>query len=156
MTDNRLEARYRRADMQDPVLISTSGEVDCLIDALLAGPETHNAVHILSRARPVMWLGFPDHELYVGVSRADQVGSLALSLPEVGRIASVGSPGSRSGVTYHVAGHWTEFADNSEISLTRVREAVKEFLRSGGNIPTCLKWKPFETLGEGVDNDPWA
>ncbi|MGI5249913.1 Imm1 family immunity protein [Actinacidiphila glaucinigra] len=71
-------------------------------------------------------------------------------------IASVGSPGSRSGVAYHVAGHWTEFPDQSEVPVARVREAVKEFLRSGGNVPTCLTWKPFEIPSEGVEGDIWT
>ncbi|MGW6977085.1 MULTISPECIES: Imm1 family immunity protein [unclassified Streptomyces] len=155
-TDNRLEARYRRTDMQNPVLLSTSGDVDSLIDALLTGPALHDAVHILSRARSRISAGFPDHELYVGVSRDTNVGALALTAPEVGHVASVGAPGSRSGVAYHVAGHWTEFPDSSEVPVILVREAVKEFLHSGGDIPTCIEWKPFEIADEGVEDDPWG
>ncbi|MEU1601025.1 Imm1 family immunity protein [Streptomyces sp. NPDC005708] len=68
----------------------------------------------------------------------------------------MGAPGSRSGVEYYVAGHWTEFPDHSEVPVALVREAVKEFLRSPRNIPTCIKWKPFEIPGEGVEGDPWG
>ncbi|MFI2297516.1 Imm1 family immunity protein [Actinacidiphila glaucinigra] len=142
--------------MQNPVLLCTPDDIDFLIDALLAGPKTHDAAHILSRARSLTWLRYPDHELHVGVSGENQVGALSLSLPEVGHIASVGSPGSRSGVAYHVAGHWTEFPDQSEVPVALVREAVKEFLRSGGNVPTCLTWKPFEIPNEGVESDIWT
>lgn len=95
--DNRLEARYRPADMQNPVLLSTSDDVDSVIDALLTGPALHDAVHILSRARPRTPAGFPEREMYAGVSRELQVGALALTAPEVGHVASVGVSEARSG-----------------------------------------------------------
>ncbi|MFJ8436158.1 Imm1 family immunity protein [Kitasatospora sp. NPDC094019] len=155
VADNRLEARYRRADMQNPILLSTSGDVDSLIDALLEGPALHDAAHILSRARSLTWAGFPDHELYVGVSKDRNVGALALTAPESGYVASAGTH-SRSGVAYHVAENWTEFPDDSEIPITLVREAVKEFLHSGGNVPKCVKWKPFQIFDEGIEDDPWG
>jgi hypothetical protein len=142
--------------MEDPVLLSTADDVDRLIDALLAGPPLHDAAHLVSRARPKTTAGWWDHELYVGVDRAAQVGALALSAPEVGHIASAGAPGSRSGVAYHVACHWTEFPGDSEIPVALVREAMKEFLRSGGAVPTCIEWKPFEIPSEGVEGDPWG
>lgn len=63
--DGQVEARYRSADMHNPVLLSTADDVDRLIDALLTGPPSHDAAHLLSRARPKTWAGFPDHELYV-------------------------------------------------------------------------------------------
>lgn len=156
VTDIRLEARYRRADMYNPVLLSTSDDVDRLIDALLMGPVLHDAAHILSRARLQTSTEVPDHSLYVGVSNDIQMGALALTAPEAGHIASVGTPGSRNGVAYHVAGHWAEFPDRSEIPIGLVREAVKEFLHSGGRVPTYVEWKPFEIADEGVDGDPWT
>ncbi|MFF3408797.1 Imm1 family immunity protein [Streptomyces sp. NPDC002742] len=154
--DNRLEARYRPADMRNPVLLSTSDDVDSVIDALLTGPALHDAVHILSRARPRTPAGFPEHEMYAGVSRELQVGALALTAPEVGHVASVGVSEARSGVAYHAAGHWTEFPDDSEIPISLVREAVKEFLHSGGRVPNCIEWKPFEISDENVEDDPWG
>src|SRR5690242_5576407 len=101
--------------MDDPVLGSTEEAVDGVIDALLAGPPFHDAAHLVSRARPVTWSGFPDHELHVGVNRGGQVGALMLSAPETGFVASAGAPGSRGDVVHHVAGHWTEFPLGSEI-----------------------------------------
>ncbi|MFE4701195.1 Imm1 family immunity protein [Streptomyces sp. NPDC001935] len=142
--------------MQDPVLLSTSGDVDRLVDALLTGPALHDAAHILSRARSRVSAEFPDHGLYVGVSRNANAGALALTAPEVGHVASAGNPGSGSGVAYHVAGHWTEFPDDSEIPIVLVREALKEFLHSGGSVPDCIEWKPFEIADEGVEDDPWG
>ncbi|WP_306324578.1 Imm1 family immunity protein [Streptomyces venezuelae] len=158
MTDGRLEARYRRADMHEPVLVSTEDDVDGLVDALLAGPPFHDAAHLVSRARPMAVPGFPDHELYVGVNRGCQVGALVLSAPEAGFVASVGVLGSRREVVYHVAGQWTEFPADSEIPLGLVRSAVKEFLHSGGGVPTCVVWKPIEMAAEDSDDDqdPWG
>lgn len=156
MADSRLEARYRRADMDDPVLLSTEEDVDGLIDALLTGPLSHDAVHLVSRARPMTWSGFPDHELYAGVNRDGQVGALMLSAPEAGLVASAGVPGSRSEVVYHVANHWTEFPADSEIPLSLLRSAVKEFLSSGGRVPTCVVWKPLAENLDDDDQDPWG
>ncbi|MEV7181637.1 Imm1 family immunity protein [Kitasatospora sp. NPDC093679] len=154
MADSRLVARYRRADMHDPVLVSTEEDVDGLIDALLAGPPFHDAAHLVSRARPMTWSGFPDHELHVGVNRDGQVGALMLSAPETGLVASVGAPGSRGDVVHH----WTEFPLDSEIPLSLVRSAVKEFLRTGGCVPTCVVRKPIEVVAEDSDDgqDPWG
>lgn len=115
-----LEARYRRADMHVPVLVSTEADVDSLIDALLAGPPSHDVAHLVSRARPMTWSGFPDHELSVGVNRGGQVGALMISAPETGFVASVGVLGSRNGVVHHVAEHSTEFP------ASLVRRTVQE------------------------------
>ncbi|MFD3472039.1 Imm1 family immunity protein [Streptomyces sp. NPDC058682] len=158
MADSRLEARYRRADMHAPVLVFTEDDVDSLIDALLAAPPFHDAAHLVSRARPMTRSGFPDHELYVGVSKGGQVGALMLSAPETGLVASVGGLGSRSDVVYHVAEHWTEFPSDSEIPLSLVRSAVKEFLRSDGCVPKCVVWKPIEMAAEdlGDSEDLWG
>lgn len=156
-TDIRVEARYRREDMHDPVLLSTADDVDRLIDALLAGAPLHDAALLLSRGRPRMPSGYWDHELYVGVDGDAGVGSLALGTDD-GRIASVGGPDSRIEVAYRVAEHWTEFSGRSEIPLPLIREAVKEFLSSGGCVPTCIEWKPFEIGGEGEhrDGEAWG
>lgn len=133
-----VEARYRSENMHDPVLLATVEDADRLIDTLLAGPPMHDAAHLLSRARPRLASGFWDHELYVGVSRDVPVGALAFAAPEVGRIVSAGGPDSRTGVAYFVAGHWTEFPDHSEVPVALVREAVREFLCSGGQVPSCI------------------
>jgi hypothetical protein len=100
--------------------------------------------------------GFPDHELYVGINRDTQMGALLLNTPEAGELASAGAPGTRSGVAFHVADHWTEFPDDSEIPLALVRKALMEFLRPGGTVPTCIEWKPDEIASEGVADDPWS
>lgn len=157
MADSRLEARYRRADMHEPVLVAIEDDVDSLIDALLAGPPFHDAAHLVSRARPMTGLGFPDHELYVGVNRDAQVGALVLLAPETGFVASVGVLGSQIEVVYHVAGHGRS---SPPIRRSRwvVRSAVKEFLHSGGGVPTCVVWKPIEVAAEDSDDDqdPWG
>ncbi|APE19547.1 hypothetical protein vnz_00030 [Streptomyces venezuelae] len=144
--------------MHEPVLVAIEDDVDSLIDALLAGPPFHDAAHLVSRARPMTGLGFPDHELYVGVNRDAQVGALVLLAPETGFVASVGVLGSQIEVVYHVAGHGTEFPADSEIPLGLVRSAVKEFLHSGGGVPTCVVWKPIEVAAEDSDDDqdPWG
>lgn len=109
--------------------------------------------HRRSRARPLTWAGLPDHALHVGVSRDGGLGALMLSAPEVGLVASAGSRRPSGGVVHHVAGHWTEFPDDAEIPLRQVRDAVKEFLRSGGCVPSCVAWKPVDVAAGDVEDD---
>lgn len=45
---------------------------------------------------------------------------------------------------YMLLGHVREFAPGSEISLDLVRLGLKEFLESGGRIPTCIEWTEGE------------
>ncbi|MGW4697046.1 Imm1 family immunity protein [Kitasatospora cineracea] len=151
--ENRLEVRYRKADMQEPVLISTPEGVDRFIDALLEGPEFHDAAHVLSTARPRVDIGFPDHELYVGVDGESSVGVLVLSLPETGCLVSVGPPGSNGKNFYHVAEQPIELPSGSGIPIPLIREGVKEFLSSGGKLPGCIEWRPYGVHGEPVEGD---
>jgi hypothetical protein len=41
-------------------------------------------------------------------------------------------------------GHVREFMPGSEIPIDLVRQAVKEFLGSGGQVPTCIEWQKEE------------
>ncbi|MFF4692381.1 Imm1 family immunity protein [Streptomyces sp. NPDC001307] len=42
-------------------------------------------------------------------------------------------------VSYSCEGDITEFPDRSETPIDRVRQAAKEFLASGGQLPTCVE-----------------
>jgi hypothetical protein len=47
-------------------------------------------------------------------------------------------------VEYMLLGHVREFMPGSEIPVERIRQAVKEFLGNGGEIPTCIEWQEEE------------
>ncbi len=46
-----------------------------------------------------------------------------------------------TGVVCHSTGEFTEFPGPCEIPVGLVRRAVKEFLTSGGQRPTCVRWQ---------------
>ena len=81
----------------------------------------------------------------VGVNRNLRFGLLAFMDGDVGNIFTVGGPGSDMEMNYYLAGHRMEYPENIEIPVALVREAVKEFLRTGGSIPTCVEWKTSDS-----------
>ncbi|WP_327075492.1 Imm1 family immunity protein (plasmid) [Kitasatospora purpeofusca] len=144
----RAEVRYRRGRIEPPDHLDSLEDVDVLIDELLAGPVNENLAQIIHLDRESIVLRdpgrpgteIPDHELQVGVDRELQVGVL-LFIDRSGNFVTAGPESSRNAPEYYLAGHWTQFRDQVEIPLDLVREAVKEFLSSGGQRPTCVPWK---------------
>ncbi|GAA1410787.1 hypothetical protein GCM10009639_61980 [Kitasatospora putterlickiae] len=144
----RAEVRYRRDRIEIPDHLDSLEDVDVLIDELLAGPVNENLAQIIHLDREVIVLGdpgrpgteIPDHQLQVGVDKELQVGVL-LFIDRSGNVVTAGPADSRNAPEYYLAGHWTQFRDQVEIPLGLVREAVKEFLSSGGQRPTCVTWK---------------
>ncbi|MFB7950158.1 Imm1 family immunity protein [Kitasatospora phosalacinea] len=154
---NQLEVRYHTFGRQNPFLASIPKEVDQFIDALLERSDSHDAAHVLSTARPRLDVGFPDHELYVGVDRDASAGMLILSLPETGTLVSAGFPGLNVNRFHHVAGHPIEFPDGSGVPILFARQAVKEFLLLRGGIPDCIEWRPYGNPEAPVDDeDIWS
>jgi len=135
-----LEARYRSENVEDPALLTSTRAVDELIDLLLTGPEYENLAQVHSRQRSLMPSGDFDHELLVGVNRDLNLGVLAFMDAE-GNVVTQGAPDTRKEPVYWIIGNRTEFPDHSEIPIPLVRQAVKEFLESGGMRPTCVEWQ---------------
>ena len=138
---HRVEARYRREHGEAPVILSTSEDVEALIDALLTGPSYHNLAQLHSLDRPRLPSGYPDHELLVGVNRDLPVGVLAFMDAESGNVVTLDSSEGRGEVPYLIMGQLTEFPDHSEVPIELVRQAVKEFLATGGKRPSCVQWQ---------------
>jgi hypothetical protein len=156
MTSRQVEAYYRSEHRGIPVLLEDPGDVDALIDALLAGGRFDNAAALYSLDRPLMPTGFPDHELVVGVDGNLEVG--ALSFMDDGNFFSfdptrgrgeVSCYVCRGEVSYYVSGGEREFPERSAIPIALVRQAVKEFLSSGGVRPTCIQWQEQGSDAEG-------
>ncbi|MFD4905175.1 Imm1 family immunity protein [Kitasatospora purpeofusca] len=144
----RAEVRYRRGRIEPPDHLDSLEDVDVLIDELLAGPVNENLAQIIHLDREAIVIGdpgrpgteIPDHELQAGVDKELQVG-VVLFIDRSGNFVTAGPADSRNAPEYYLAGHWTQFRDQVEIPLDLVREAVKEFLTSGGQRPTCVSWK---------------
>lgn len=142
MTHGRVQAYYLPEHGDDPVLLQSSGDVDALIDALLASGPSENLAALHSLDRPLMPAGVPDHELLVGAHGDLKVGVLAFM--DDGNWVSYDPSDGRGEVSYSTMGNATEFPSHSEVPIALVRQAVKEFLSSGGQRPTCVQWQEPE------------
>ncbi|MFD0406890.1 Imm1 family immunity protein [Kitasatospora sp. NPDC127116] len=136
----RAELRYREDRIVEPDYLHSVDEVGVLIEDLLTGPVHQNLAQIIHLDRPSMMPEWPDHEFLIGVDRAVQLGVVAFA-DGGGSVISAGGPETRNAPVYYLAGHWTDFSDRVEISIDIVRNAVEEFLASGGKRPTCVPWK---------------
>ncbi|MFH9355359.1 Imm1 family immunity protein [Kitasatospora sp. NPDC017646] len=142
------EVRYRSDQMENPGHLHSIDDVDALIDALLNGPANQNMAQLTHLARKRVkpkisgydFPSVPDHDFQVGVNRELQVG-VVLFIDHSGNFVSAGPPDSRESPEYYLAGHWTQFRDQTEISIDLVRQAVREFLVTGGQRPACIAWK---------------
>lgn len=141
---NSLDAYYRKEHAQKPVIITSPEAVDDLIDELMSGPEDHNLAQLHSLDRPLLPSGFPDHEVMVGISRSKDAGIIAFMDGDVGNIFSAGESVSEPVTSYFLAGHSMEYPEGCEVPISLVREAVKQFLLTGGKVPTCVEWKESE------------
>ncbi|MBS2545292.1 hypothetical protein KGQ19_00270 [Catenulispora sp. NL8] len=141
MMQHRVEARYRRDHGKEPVILTTSEDVDTLIESLLTGPAYHNMAQLHSLERSLLPSGYPDHELLIGVNRDRPVGVLAFMDADSGNLVTQGSSNGQSEAAYLIMGQLTEFPDRSEVPIELVRQAVKEFVDSGGQRPLSVQWQ---------------
>lgn len=141
VTQNRVQAYYRKQHADEPAVVQTPEDVDALIDDLVTGSKFENLAILHSSEREILPSGYPDHEFMVGVDERRQVG--VLSFMDERNFVSVGSSESAAEVTYFVVRNPTEFPATAEI-LGLARQAVKEFLSSGGRRPECIAWQEPE------------
>ncbi|MEU8489248.1 Imm1 family immunity protein [Streptomyces sp. NPDC048641] len=66
------------------------------------------------------------------------MGTVTLRSPED---VSLGPADGRGEASYSIMGNMTEFPERSEIPISLVRQAVKEFLSSAGKRPACAEWQ---------------
>ncbi|WP_432177331.1 Imm1 family immunity protein [Streptomyces sp. NBC_00063] len=134
-----MKAYYRNEHGQSPVVLRSPEDVDNLIDELLVSDPSGNMAFLHSLERPLMPAGVPDHKLMVGAEGGLQVG--VLTFVDDGNFVSLGPDAGRGEVSYSVTENATEFPVRSEIPITLVRRAVKEFLSSSGKRPECVEWQ---------------
>lgn len=135
------EAYYDQEHGEHPVIVRTAEDVDALVDAVAAADFSTSLVNLYITERPRNAAGVPDHELGVGVDAERAVGALSYLGPG-GTWYSLGMPTDLpDGVCFFYLGNDTPFPSDSEIPLTLLRRAVKEFLASGGDRPTCVGWQ---------------
>lgn len=139
----KAEALYQASQLGKPVEIVTPEDVDRMIDDLAAIPYGISAAlaQVFSTERERLEGGHFDHELIVGVDGSTGLGVLAF-MDENGNFATVGAPETREEPIYTLMHHRRELPEHCEIPVDLVRTAVKEFINTGGQRPTCVEWKP--------------
>lgn len=140
------EVYYRHGHGSQPLIVRSEAQVDELVDALLAAPFDTSLATLYIVERPLNAAGFPDHEFAVGVDSEGGVGGLRYS-GNSGTWYSLGTHSSdrsdRSEVFYCHMGEERLFPPDSEIPISLIRQAVKEFLAAGGHRPACVSWRPY-------------
>jgi hypothetical protein len=132
-----LTAVYRRGE---PIIITTPADIDRFIDEFLTADFSTSIAKLRVRERPANTAGLPDHQLSVAVNAEDNVGGLRYT----GANYAGFSKGEVSGydeVVYYYLDHDHGYPRDSVISIDTIRRAVKEFLASGGERPTCVQWQ---------------
>ncbi|GAA0625661.1 hypothetical protein HPO96_35925 [Kribbella sandramycini] len=133
---NTIRAYYKHEHDTQPLILETAADIDLLIDGLLSEDYDHSVAALYVEGR-LNAAGVPDHELLVAVNNEDgDVGALRY-MGDGGTYYTHG-PGNAE-VTYFYTGSDREFPADSEVSLTDVREAIKEFLATGTR-PAGLEW----------------
>jgi hypothetical protein len=137
-----VQAYFRHEHDEAPVVIGNADDADRLVDALLVEPFDNSMCTMYSTGRPELPDGLPDHEFAVAVNAEDGVGGLWYSGDD-GSWFSRGTPSRHEQVYYCYMGSERDFPIDSEVPIETLRQAVREFLTSGGARPTCLTWQPY-------------
>lgn len=137
------EAYFTHEHDDDPVRLSTPGDVDRLVDELLAG-SWENSVAALYVDGRLNAAGVPDHELLVAVDYKNKsVGALRY-MGDEGVHFTKGNTDGDDAVPYYYMGSDREFPRNSLLPLDQIRTAVKEFLAGGGDRPMGVEWRDWQ------------
>lgn len=141
IVQGKAEVFYRREHADKHPVLGVD-DIDVLIYTLLASSELENMAILYSLDRPLLEYGNPDHELRVGVDKDLQVGILAF-IDEMGNFVSLDNGKGRGVVTYSLDGEGKDFPECSEVPIVLVRQALKEFLTSRGQRPSCVRWQDW-------------
>lgn len=126
-----------------PTLLTSTADVDALVDAVLAEPFENSVVALYSEARPLLDSGVRDHELRIGIDGEAKVGGIRYAGDD-GATRGVwyvaGKPIEREEAFFYYQGHDEGWPQDSEVSIEDVRRAIGEFVESGGSRPVSFEW----------------
>ncbi|MFD2417651.1 Imm1 family immunity protein [Amycolatopsis pigmentata] len=135
-----LAVYYAQGHGDAPVTISTPDEVDALIDRVRRESPGHAPMLLEAHIA-----GDPYAQgLDVGV-RGDR-GVLRYSgrdWPE-GVYSTGDGPSEGEPLVYYFMDNYTEFPPNAEVPLAVVRQAIRDFLATGGERSARVEWQPGE------------
>lgn len=137
-------AYYRRGHRDNPVHLESPADLDAMIDDLLSdaddGDNSVAAVHINERS--LTEHGYPDHELRIAIDAPRQLGALRY-MADLQAWYAQGKLNPREQVEYFYTGHDEQWPRDSDLTLDLIRDAVKQFLDTGGSRPTAPDWAPW-------------
>ncbi|GLZ28264.1 hypothetical protein Lesp02_04540 [Lentzea sp. NBRC 105346] len=131
-----LEAWFDR-DADDPAIVRTAEELDTLLDTVAAWPRPSTVQLLIADdlGRAV---------LDVGLDGTHGRGVLYYSGPEwPDACASQGTDTATPSPIYYYMGSDTEYPPTAEIPLADVLRAAHEYMTTGGERPTGIKWQPW-------------
>jgi hypothetical protein len=134
-----VKAYYKHEHGEAPLRIQTPRDVDRLIDGLLAEDYSNSVAALYVEGR-LNAAGVPDHELLVAINNEDGAVGALRYMGSGGTYYSQGQAGSNKQATYYYTGSDREFPADSEIPIEQVRQALQEFLESGGQRPSSPQW----------------
>jgi Immunity protein Imm1 len=138
--------------------LTTDEDVDKLIDAVLATKDFGFSVIKIYANDRLNDAGHVDHELSVSIdNEGGEVGGLRYqgnAAPGGYGAYGVGRVSQRDEVFYYHQGETESLPSDSELPIDAIRQAVKEFLASNGELPTSINWAP---MPEGFSlTDGWT
>jgi len=131
-----LEAWFDR-DAEDPTIVHTAEELDAVLDAVAALPRPSTLQLLIADdlGRAV---------LDVGLDGRHARGVLYYSGAECPNgCASQGTDTAEVLPIYYYMGSDTEYPPTAEIPSADVRRAAHEYMTTGGERPTGIKWQPW-------------
>ncbi|MEU5537490.1 Imm1 family immunity protein [Streptomyces sp. NPDC020362] len=134
------QAVFLEEHRNTPVLLDSKHAIDAMIDALILAGPLHNAAQLMSLDRQMSPSDMPDHIFLVGVSTGGQSGILSYSTGEEGALIPAGEATAPVAI-YMLNTHPRESLEPTEVPIDLVRQAVNEFVPSGGQRPTRLEWR---------------
>lgn len=121
-----------------PAVVRTVEELDALVDRIIADA----ASDPIPAAAQVVVQDAPDGNLYLEVGLGPQRGVVTAIGPGGG--LSKGDTSRHGTVTYDFAGHTAELPASAELPINEVRQALREYLTSGGELPQTVAFEPDE------------
>ncbi len=137
-----LRAFYKQDQQPHPWVLSSSEDIDALIEAVLNEPPANSVIALYIAERPKTKHDMPDHELRVAINQEAKVGGLRYSGPADGTAGvwyATGRDSIRDEVFYYYMGHDEGWPQDSELSLDEVRSAINAFLTTGER-PSGVEW----------------
>lgn len=143
---SRTTGYFKHDHGENPVVLQSAADADVLIDAMLGEQFGNSVAALYADARPPMPAApdLPDHELRIAIYAEAKVGGIRYAGGDVrGAWYVPGATSEREEVFYLYMGHDEGWPQDSEVSVDRVRQALREFVTGDGARPQSFEWREW-------------